>query len=171
MVRCTLWRRSTKTNTAHTRGRYRLAHKIYRALPILRSRAIYKRHSPRGATHLLNIRIETVPTMYGQDAVMRLFNFDESMLLISIYSVFHPRNVPRSMRLRAIHAIMMLMVGPTGSGKSTTLYGILNALNTSDRKILTLEDPIEYGIGGIAQIPIDTTHAKRLPMATLCFAS
>jgi type II secretory ATPase GspE/PulE/Tfp pilus assembly ATPase PilB-like protein len=48
------------------------------------------------------------------------------------------------------------MVGPTGSGKSTTLYSMLNALNTSDRKIITLEDPIEYGITGISQIPINT---------------
>ena len=48
------------------------------------------------------------------------------------------------------------MVGPTGSGKSTTLYSILNALNTTERKIITLEDPIEYGIPGISQIPIYT---------------
>ena len=50
------------------------------------------------------------------------------------------------------------MVGPTGSGKSTTLYSIINALNTTDRKIITLEDPIEYGITGISQIPINTTE-------------
>ena len=48
------------------------------------------------------------------------------------------------------------MVGPTGSGKSTTLYSIINALNTTERKIITLEDPIEYGITGISQIPINT---------------
>ena len=48
------------------------------------------------------------------------------------------------------------MVGPTGSGKSTTLYSMLNALNTTERKIITLEDPIEYGITGISQIPIHT---------------
>lgn len=112
-----------------------------------------------GATHLLNIRIETVPTMYGQDAVMRLFNFDESMLNLDLLGIpdkerseideitSHPRG-------------MMMMVGPTGSGKSTTLYSILNALNSTSRKIITLEDPIEYGIGGITQIPIDTTHGQ-----------
>ena len=55
---------------------------------------------------------------------------------------------------------MVLMVGPTGSGKSTTLYSMLNALNTTDRKIITLEDPIEYGITGISQIPIDTTEGQ-----------
>ena len=112
-----------------------------------------------GATHLLNIRVETVPTLYGQDAVMRLFNFDESMLNLDLLGiqdrerqeideiVSHPRG-------------MLLMVGPTGSGKSTTLYSMINALNTSDRKIITLEDPVEYGIGGIAQIPIDTTSGQ-----------
>ncbi|HUC96321.1 MAG TPA: GspE/PulE family protein [Candidatus Saccharimonadales bacterium] len=108
-----------------------------------------------GVTHLLNIRVETVPTIYGQDAVLRLFNFDESMLNLDRLNmgkteraqidevVSHPRG-------------MVLMVGPTGSGKSTTLYSIINALNTTTRKIITLEDPIEYGITGITQIPIDT---------------
>jgi type II secretory ATPase GspE/PulE/Tfp pilus assembly ATPase PilB-like protein len=107
----------------------------------------------------LNIRVETVPTLYGQDAVLRLFNFDESMLNLDLLGigdverkeldevVSHPRG-------------MVLMVGPTGSGKSTTLYSLINALNTSDRKIITLEDPIEYGIGGISQIPINTTDGQ-----------
>ena len=108
-----------------------------------------------GATHLLNIRVETIPTMYGQDAVLRLFNFDESLLNLGLLGlsreeraeidevISHPRG-------------LVLMVGPTGSGKSTTLYSMLNALNTSDKKIITLEDPIEYGITGISQIPINT---------------
>ena len=108
-----------------------------------------------GATHVLNIRVETIPTMYGQDAVLRLFNFDESLLNLDLLGlteeerheidevVSHPRG-------------MVLMVGPTGSGKSTTLYSMLNALNTTDKKIITLEDPIEYSISGISQIPINT---------------
>lgn len=112
-----------------------------------------------GETHLLNMRIETVPTMYGQDAVIRLFNFDASMLQLDLLGlgdrerkeidevVSHPRG-------------MVLMVGPTGSGKSTTLYSMINALNSSSRKIITLEDPIEYGLDGIAQIPIDTTGGQ-----------
>lgn len=112
-----------------------------------------------GSSHLLNIRVETVPTMYGQDAVLRLFNFDESLLNLDLLGltdeeraeidevISHPRG-------------LVLMVGPTGSGKSTTLYSMLNALNTTDRKIITLEDPIEYGITGISQIPIDTTGGQ-----------
>lgn len=110
-------------------------------------------------THLLNLRVETVPTLYGQDAVMRLFNFDESLLNLDLLGipdkqrheideiVSHPRG-------------LVLMVGPTGSGKSTTLYSMLNALNTPDRKLITLEDPIEYGLTGISQIPIDTTGGQ-----------
>ena len=112
-----------------------------------------------GATHMLNIRVETVPTMYGQDAVLRLFNFDESLLNLDLLGlsdeeraeineiVSHPRG-------------LVLMVGPTGSGKSTTLYSILNALNSTDKKIITLEDPIEYGLTGISQIPINTTKGQ-----------
>ena len=113
-----------------------------------------------GASHVLNLRVEAVMTVYGLDLVLRLFNFDESMLNLDLLSiskkereqidevVSHPRG-------------MLLMVGPTGSGKSTTLYSILNALNTPDRKIITLEDPVENTIPGIAQIPIDTTNGQR----------
>ncbi|MDB5253882.1 MAG: ral secretion pathway protein type secretion system ATPase [Flaviaesturariibacter sp.] len=112
-----------------------------------------------GNTHILNLRVETVPTLYGQDAVMRLFNFDESLLNLDLLGI------PAAQRQEIDQVIshprgMVLMVGPTGSGKSTTLYSMLNALNTTDRKLITLEDPIEYGLTGISQIPIDTTGGK-----------
>lgn len=112
-----------------------------------------------GATHLLNMRVETVPTMYGQDAVIRLFNFDESLLNLDLLGI------PDKQRKEIDEVVshprgMVLMVGPTGSGKSTTLYSILNALNTSDKKLITLEDPIEYGLSGISQIPINTTGGQ-----------
>ncbi len=110
-----------------------------------------------GTSHLLNLRVETVPTMYGMDAVMRLFNFDESMLQLDLLGIA-PKERAEINEIISHPRGMVLMVGPTGSGKSTTLYSMLNALNTLDRKIITLEDPIEYGIGGISQIPIDTTH-------------
>jgi len=110
-------------------------------------------------THLLNLRVETVPTMYGQDAVLRLFNFDESLLNLDLLGI------PQKQRHEIDEIVshprgLVLMVGPTGSGKSTTLYSMLNALNTPDRKLITLEDPIEYGLTGISQIPIDTTHGQ-----------
>ena len=112
------------------------------------------------ALHVLNLRVEAVPTIYGLDVVLRLFNFDTAMLNLDLLNisqaereqideiVSHPRG-------------MVLLVGPTGSGKSTTLYSILNALNTTERKIITLEDPVENTIPGITQIPIDTTAGQR----------
>lgn len=112
-----------------------------------------------GATHLLNLRVETVPTMYGQDAVMRLFNFDESLLNLDLLGI--PEVQRKEINEIVSHPRgLVLMVGPTGSGKSTTLYSMLNALNTSDRKLITLEDPIEYGLTGISQIPINTTSGQ-----------
>ncbi len=108
------------------------------------------------ASHLLNIRVETVPTMYGQDAVLRLFNFDESLLNLDLLGI-PPKQRQEIDEIISHPRGLVLMVGPTGSGKSTTLYSMLNALNTTDRKIITLEDPIEYGLGGISQIPINTS--------------
>lgn len=120
---------------------------------------IQKEVTRDGKTHLLNMRIETIPTMYGQDAVIRLFNYDESMLNLDRLGIgseerkqideiiSHPRG-------------MVLMVGPTGSGKSTTLYSMISALNSTDRKIITLEDPVEFSVSGIAQIPVDTTGGQ-----------
>jgi type II secretory ATPase GspE/PulE/Tfp pilus assembly ATPase PilB-like protein len=112
-----------------------------------------------GGERTLNMRVETAPTAYGQDVVMRLFNFDETMLQLDMLGlsdeerqqldgvVSHPRG-------------MVMVVGPTGSGKSTTLYSILNALNNTQRKLVTLEDPIEYDISGVTQIPIDTDEGQ-----------
>ena len=110
-------------------------------------------------THVLNMRIEMVPTLHGQDSVIRLFNYDASMLNLDRLGIgaeerreideiiSHPRG-------------MVLMVGPTGSGKSTTLYSMIAGLNTLDRKIITLEDPVEFGVEGVSQIPVDTTNGQ-----------
>lgn len=108
-----------------------------------------------GSSHTLNVRVETVPTMYGQDAVLRLFNFDESLLQLDLLGLTEEEKMEIDEIIRKPRGLV-LMVGPTGSGKSTTLYSMLNALNTTDKKIITLEDPIEYGITGISQIPIKT---------------
>jgi len=109
------------------------------------------------ATHFINLRVETVPTIYGQDVVMRLFNFDESLLKLDLLGLSEQEKATLNEIISHPRG-MVLMVGPTGSGKSTTLYSLINALNTTDRKIITLEDPIEYGITGISQIPINTNE-------------
>lgn len=113
-----------------------------------------------GATHMLNLRVEAVPTLYGQDVVMRLFNFDTAQLNLDLLNIA-PRERAEIDEIVGHPRGLLLMVGPTGSGKSTTLYSILNALNTDDRKIITLEDPVENSIPGITQIPIDTTSGQK----------
>lgn len=101
----------------------------------------------------VNLRVETVPTAYGQDAVMRLFTVRMELLNLD-------RLLLSAREKAAVDDIishptgMVLIVGPTGSGKTTTVYSLLNTLNTDERKIITLEDPIEYYLKGIVQIPV-----------------
>src|SRR6266702_5511157 len=111
--------------------------------------------NPDGTSRLLNMRIETVPTVYGQDAVIRLFNFDTDLLRLNNLGMTAEQQDHFKEIIEHPHG-MVLMVGPTGSGKSTTLYSILNALNDPGRKILTLEDPVEFSIPGVSQIPVNT---------------
>ncbi|HJP96239.1 MAG TPA: GspE/PulE family protein [Candidatus Saccharimonadales bacterium] len=101
----------------------------------------------------VNLRVETVPTVYGQDVVMRLFTVKMELLKLD--------NLGLSPRERSVvddiiqHPTgMVLIVGPTGSGKTTTLYSLINTLNSDERKILTLEDPVEYFMPGVVQIPV-----------------
>ncbi len=112
-----------------------------------------------GSTSLLNIRVESIPTLYGLDAVLRLFNFDQSMLNLNRLSL-SPTELDNIKEIVSHPRGLALLVGPTGSGKSTTLYSILNELNNTSRKIITLEDPVEFGIDGISQIPIDSTNKQ-----------
>lgn len=106
-----------------------------------------------GKETILNMRIETVPTLYGQDAVVRLFNMDASLLKLDNLGLSERERKPIDEVISHPHG-MVLMVGPTGSGKTTTLYSILTQLNDPTRKIVTLEDPVEYGLEGMSQIPV-----------------
>lgn len=103
----------------------------------------------------VNLRVETVPTSYGQDAVMRLFSLKMELLnLESLALSKRERDVVDN--LISHPTGMVLIVGPTGSGKTTTVYSLLNTLNTEERKIITLEDPIEYLLKGLVQIPVQS---------------
>lgn len=108
-----------------------------------------------GKASTINMRVETVPTMYGQDVVVRLFTYDDSLKTIDNLGLSERERAKLDAVIDHPHG-MVLVVGPTGSGKSTTLYSILNQLNTTDRKIVTLEDPVEYEIDGITQVPVFT---------------
>ena len=102
----------------------------------------------------LNLRVETIKTAYGMDAVMRLFNLEVEFFKLA--------NLGLSAKEAAVVDDIIrhptsreLVVGPTGSGKTTTLYSLINTLNTAEKKIITLEDPVEYFIPGVVQIPVE----------------
>lgn len=113
----------------------------------------------------INLRISTVPTLHGESVVMRLL--DRGDVALNLTSLgFGDETLKRFEQLLARPYGILLVTGPTGSGKTTTLYAALSVLNTPDRKILTVEDPVEYQIAGINQIPIkpniDLTFANAL---------
>ena len=102
----------------------------------------------------IDIRVSTVPTAYGESIVMRLL--DKSHVVLDMEKLGIGGKVLQQMRemTSRSHGIV-LVTGPTGSGKTTTLYAALSELNTPDVKIITCEDPIEYQLDGINQIPVN----------------
>ncbi len=104
----------------------------------------------------LDLRVSTVPTMFGESVVMRLLDKE------SVRFDFDALGFDGSPRERLIAILeqpygIMLVTGPTGSGKSTTLYTALSRLNTQERKIITVEDPVEYQLPGINQIQVKSS--------------
>jgi type II secretory ATPase GspE/PulE/Tfp pilus assembly ATPase PilB-like protein len=106
-----------------------------------------------GTPVTVNVRLETVPTVNGMDMVMRLFNMDESMYNLDRLGLSKDQREIIDDIIRKPSGLVMA-VGPTGSGKTTTLYSILNTLRSDERKIVTIEDPVEYQFPGIVQIPV-----------------
>jgi type II secretory ATPase GspE/PulE/Tfp pilus assembly ATPase PilB-like protein len=105
----------------------------------------------------VNVRLETVPTINGMDVVMRLFNMDQSMYTLDKLGLSETeRKVVDGIIAKPTGLVMV--VGPTGSGKTTTLYSMLNSLNSEERKIITIEDPVEYQFEGITQISVHSTE-------------
>ena len=104
----------------------------------------------------LDVRVATIPTQHGEAVVLRLLN--QSMGLQPLESLGMPEDVQeRFSRLIRRSAGMVLVTGPTGSGKTTTLYSAINILNKPDAKIVTVEDPVEYRLDRITQVQ---TNAK-----------
>jgi type II secretory ATPase GspE/PulE/Tfp pilus assembly ATPase PilB-like protein len=106
----------------------------------------------------VNLRLETVPTINGMDMVMRLFNMNQDMYNLDRLGL---SEVERQVvdDIIAKPSGLVLVVGPTGSGKTTTLYSMLNSLNSEERKIITIEDPVEYQFQGISQISVNSKSA------------
>ena len=116
----------------------------------------------------IDVRISTMPTQFGESVVMRLLNRGGTTLKLD--SIGMPADMLRKFRiiLRRPNGLV-LVTGPTGSGKTTTLYGALAELNTHEKKLITVEDPVEYRLPGINQVQvndkIDLTFAKVLRSA------
>jgi type IV pilus assembly protein PilB len=106
--------------------------------------------------HPVDLRVSVLPTMFGESVVMRVL--DRSVVSLDLAKVGLDQPT-----LKAFREIMhrpngiILVTGPTGSGKTTTLYSALSELNTVQDKLITTEDPIEYDIDGIIQVPIDAS--------------
>lgn len=101
----------------------------------------------------IDLRVSTIPTIYGESIVMRIL--DRGSALIMLESLGFPEDTLRKYKkLITTPYGMLLVTGPTGSGKTTTLYASLNKINSVDKKIVTIEDPIEYQIQGINQIQV-----------------
>ena len=101
----------------------------------------------------VDVRISTLPTQFGESVVMRLLN--QNTGLLELDRIGMPERVLERFR----HALkrpsgMVLVTGPTGSGKTTTLYAALNELNSPEKKVITVEDPVEYRLSGLNQVQV-----------------
>jgi type IV pilus assembly protein PilB len=102
----------------------------------------------------IDIRVVTLPTVHGESVVMRIL--DRSNVLIEIPKLGLDDYSLARLETATRHAHgSVLVTGPTGSGKSTTLYAVLNSLNTPDRNIVTIEDPVEYQLEGVTQVAVN----------------
>lgn len=118
----------------------------------------------------IDFRVSILPSIFGEDAVIRILDKEsigEKMEGLSLESVgFHEDEIARFRQMINEPYGMVLVTGPTGSGKTTTLYAALTEINSIEEKVITIEDPVEYNLQGIVQIPVNEkkglTFAKGL---------
>ena len=112
----------------------------------------------------IDLRVSTVPTSHGESIVMRIL--DKSSLVLGLPELgFLSDDQEIFERLLQLPDGILLVTGPTGSGKSTTLYACLNYINKPDRKIITVEDPVEYQMTGINQVQVNADIGMTFPAA------
>ena len=148
-------------NVAH-RLPVRLSAKIAARLKIMANLDISEHRLPqdgrfqiRGSTANTECRMSTLPSLYGEKLVLRLLAQDKGNLSTAIVDMSVRDKLCIDTILSAPQGIV-LATGPTGSGKTTTLYTMLSKLNTEDRNIVTVEDPVEYKLPGITQVSVNT---------------
>lgn len=129
-------------------------------LKILTSLDISERRLPQDgrmkvsfSNKIIDFRISTIPTIYGEKIVLRILDKESSNITLKNIG-FSPKDYLSILNILNLSTGLILITGPTGSGKSTTLYSILSHLNNPDINISTIEDPVEYNIKGVNQIQI-----------------
>jgi type IV pilus assembly protein PilB len=112
----------------------------------------------------IDLRVSTIPTNHGESVVMRVL--DKSSLMLGLPELgFFSDDQETFERLIKLPDGILLVTGPTGSGKTSTLYSCLNYINKPDRKIITVEEPIEYQMNGINQVQVNTDVGMTFPVA------
>src|ERR1700738_2390214 len=165
-------RRSSSWSTAYSRQRARSQPAITSRVKVMSGLNIAEKRLPqdgrirlRVAGRDIDIRVSTIPTAFGERIVLRLLDRAQALVDLNLYRLgFSGDNLTRVDRLiRQSHGII-LATGPTGSGKTTTLYACVARINSPEKNIITIEDPIEYQLRGIGQMQVN-------PKIDLTFAS
>jgi type IV pilus assembly protein PilB len=112
----------------------------------------------------IDMRVATLPTVYGEKIVMRLLDKTNVMLDLADLG-FAPKALKRYQRSFTRPYGAILVTGPTGSGKSTTLYATLNLINSPEKNVITVEDPVEYRLSGINQVQVNPKAGMTFPAA------
>lgn len=145
----------------HTLNQVKIASALVLRLKLMSGLDISEKRLPQDGrfnikvrSHSIDVRLSTMPIQHGESVVMRLL--DQSAGLLSLDETGMPAHILKRVRsiIKRPHG-MVLVTGPTGSGKTTTLYGALSELNQQESKIITVEDPVEYRIGRINQVQIN----------------
>jgi type II secretory ATPase GspE/PulE/Tfp pilus assembly ATPase PilB-like protein len=110
----------------------------------------------------VDVRISSIPSTYGERIVMRLLDKSARVYKLSEIGLDKPNEEILRKYVKYTHGVIFV-TGPTGSGKTTTLYAALTELNTQEKNILTIEDPVEYNLHGISQVQISMKRASRSP--------
>ena len=153
--------------TTPLQGKY--TNPVTSRIKIMSKMDIAERRSPQDGrfhfssnSHNIDVRVSSFPTIHGENVVLRLL--DQSSILLTLEDLgFLPEDFKKFLYLIHIPYGFVLVTGPTGSGKTTTLYATLNSINDPQKNVITLEDPVEYRLQGIRQAQVN-------PKAGLTFA-